>query len=316
MMSTWQDFLHTQRLAQTQANAFCSTSAQAKALIALDHLGVLSLTGSDATQFLQGQMTCDIKEVSDTQSRFGAFCDVKGKVLTTFIISKIGDEYRLILPKVLIALIKTRLQRYVLRAKVIITDKSEQLCLIGTIASNIELVFSTTTDNNHQIIHLHNRQLIITSIDNAIGLWQEKLAQGFQVQAITHWHCADIIAGIAWLDLNSSEQFIPQMLGVDKLGGISFTKGCYTGQEIVARTHYLGKVNRSLLTAEVISTTVIESNSIIMDDNGQTIGRVLTAQLLEANRWLVLLVLSNSETERHLYLSDKSELRLLESSFT
>lgn len=315
-MLTWQDFLLTQRSSLTEPTRLCSLEFNNHTIIALKQLSILTLSGVDAADFLQGQITYNIRELSDSQSRFTALCDAKGKVIASFILVKTDSDFMLIVPTDLLNTLKQRLQRYLLRANVTITDSSKELCLIGLSAITDTALFTTKHHETYHSINFIQRELIIAPVAPAISLWQEKLQQGFQAQNSAYWQYADIMAGIPWLTLNTSEQFIPQMLNIDKLGGISFNKGCYTGQEIVARTHYLGNVTRSLLLAEVITTTIIASGAVIIDAHQHTVGKVLMAQLIDTKHWLLLLVLSHSEIERKLYLSDNSELNLLLTQFS
>ena len=110
------------------------------------------------------------------------------------------------------------------------------------------------------------------------------------------------MSGIPWLTVATSEQFIPQMLNLDKLGGISLTKGCYTGQEIVARTHYLGKAKRALFVAEC-PTENPEPNASIIDASGQVVGNVLQAH---DGKLLVVLQLTDTDTAQ-LRLNDYNQ---------
>ena len=158
-------------------------------------LRALAITGNDAPTFLQGQTTCDVNE-----NKLGAFCNPKGRVISTFVLLKNENDFVLILPKSLFTTIQERLQRYKLRAKVEITETN--------------LPEFTLPEN------------------------------------------------MPWLCPETSEQFIPQWLNLDTLGGISFTKGCYTGQEIVARTHYLGEVKRRLFVARCETNFDIEPNCL------------------------------------------------------
>lgn len=127
-----------------------------------------------------------------------------------------------------------------------------------------------------------NRFPVISEADKTIALWPDRVGnQGFQPENSDQRRFLDIISGIPWLTTNTSEEFIPQMLNLDQLGGISFKKGCYTGQEIVARTHYLGKAKRALFLAECDKFSTPEANSAIMDNGTgteQIIGKVLPAQ--------------------------------------
>ncbi len=267
-------------------------------------LGVLTISGVDAVNFLQGQITCNINDISDSKSSLGAICNPKGRAITTFLLVKSGDGFLMLLPEELLAAVKKRLQMYVMRSKVILTDSSEQLCLIGLSEDAsfsidpAEPSFATSRQDNITV-DLQGRSLVIADADNAQTLWAERLKRGFQPESSAQWRYLDIISGIPWLTEASSEEFIPQMLNLDKLGGISFTKGCYTGQEIVARTHYLGKAKREMFLAECDCLTPPEPNSSIIDaGTEQSIGKVLYAQLAK-NSCKMLIVLQVSATDTY-----------------
>lgn len=180
-------------------------------------LGILAITGEDAATFLQGQTTCDVNKVNTNETILGAFCNPKGRVISTFLLLKPEHTFLIILPKSLLPTIQERLQRYKLRAKVEITE----------------------------------------------------------IDALPAF---DLPENMPWLSPETSEEFIPQWLNLDTLGGISFTKGCYTGQEIVARTHYLGEVKRRLFLAYCETKLAIEPNCPIIDENDANVGNVLAAQ--------------------------------------
>ena len=182
----------------------------------LNNLSVLAITGDDAAAFLQGQTTCDVNEINENKTGCGAFCNAKGRVISTFILLKAEKGFLLVLPKSLLPTIQERLQRYKLRAKVEITE--------------------------------------------------------------TDLPAFDLPENMPCLCPETSEQFIPQWLNLDTLGGISFTKGCYTGQEIVARTHYLGEVKRRLFMARCETELEIAPNCSILDESSATVGNVLVAQ--------------------------------------
>lgn len=182
----------------------------------MEELGALAIMGDDAAIFLQGQMTCNINDACENKANLGAFCNPKGRVISTFVLLKKGNNFIVILPQSLLVTTQERLQRYKLRAKV---------------------------------------EIIETDLPEF-----------------------DEPENIPWLSPETSEQFIPQWLNLDTLGGISFTKGCYTGQEIVARTHYLGEVKRRLFLAHCETDEKIEPNRFILNEIGKTVGSVLNAQ--------------------------------------
>ncbi|MDD1607931.1 MAG: folate-binding protein, partial [Methylococcaceae bacterium] len=230
MNSNWKNFLlaNNAHFSSDTHISFPNTDSD-KRLYPIAHLAVLTVSGTEAGQFLQGQITCNVHDVTATQSSLGAMCNPKGRAITTFLLAKSGDDFLLVLPNELLEIVKKRLSMYVLRSKVTLTDSSDSLCLLGLTATSNEAFLA---------------------VDNAMTLWSEYSAQGFQATDSMQWQTLDILSGIPWLTTATSEEFIPQMLNLDKLGGISLTKGCYTGQEIVARTHYLGKAKRGLFIAE------------------------------------------------------------------
>jgi folate-binding protein YgfZ len=291
-----------------------------KRIYPLAHLAVLSVTGKDAASLLQGQVTCNVNEVTAYKSTLGAMCNPKGRVITTFLLLKKEDGFLLILPKALLEPIKKRLQMYVLRSVVTLADSSDTLCLIGLSAPDASPLkqFDSYLQNGTIFVSLsslQNRQLIVADTDSAIALWSDYVSkQGFQPDSPGAWRYLDILSGIPWLSAETSEEFIPQMLNLDKLGGISFNKGCYTGQEVVARTHYLGKAKRALFLAESDLATEPAANATIFDDNldnSQGVGHVLMAQCHQ-NSCKMLVVLHVSDKEAYnLKLADQTQLTLI-----
>ncbi len=280
------------------------------------HLGILTIAGSDAAKFLQGQITCNINDITDSKSSLGAMCNPKGRVITTFLLVKNADAFLMVLPKELLTSVKKRLQMYVLRSNVTLTDSSDELCLIGLSDGESQpgdvSNFATSRQENI-VVNLQNRHLIIVAVDNAKTFWSEQVKLGFQPEDSVQWNYLDIISGIPWLTVATSEEFIPQMLNLDKLGGISFNKGCYTGQEVVARTHYLGKAKREMFLAECAALTAPEPNSIIIDDSQsieQNVGKVLCA-LSRKNSCKMLVVLQISDTNAYnLRLKNQNQDRI------
>ncbi|MDD1605963.1 MAG: folate-binding protein [Methylococcaceae bacterium] len=306
MNSNWKNFLlaNNAHFSSDTHISFPNTDSD-KRLYPIAHLAVLTVSGTEAGQFLQGQITCNVHDVTATQSSLGAMCNPKGRAITTFLLAKSGDDFLLVLPNELLEIVKKRLSMYVLRSKVTLTDSSDSLCLLGLTATSNEAFLATHSEDNGVRINMGNRCLIIADVDNAMTLWSEYTAQGFQATDSMQWQTLDILSGIPWLTTATSEEFIPQMLNLDKLGGISLTKGCYTGQEIVARTHYLGKAKRGLFIAEC-QTANPEPNASIIDADGQVIGNVLLAQ---NDKLLIVLQLADTDTAQ-LQLKDYNQAPL------
>lgn len=227
----------------------------------LTHLAVLSVTGTDAANFLQGQVTCNIKTLVEGKSALGAFCNAKGRAISTFIIIKQQESFQLILTSELLNTVRKKLSMYILRADVQLTDQSDQLCIIG-----IHNGALNTQSNLYQYPEIANSQLLIGTPEQS-RLFASNCLENQSVTLVdtNAWADLEIRAGIPWLYLETTEGFVPQMLNLDKLNAISFDKGCYTGQEIVARTHYLGKNKRTLYQASSGVQSPIAPGCIISD---------------------------------------------------
>lgn len=328
MNQNWKNFLLSQNAAfesNTHITFPAFSDYNDETIYPVAHLAVLTVSGKDAGQLLQGQLTCNVNEITETKGSPGALCNPKGRVITTFLLVKTGDAFLMVLPKELLEPVKKRLQMYVLRSEVTLTDSSNSHCLIGVCHPGTETgpLFATTQE---EVITINlsvaqNRYLVIAEADKAIALWSDHVDnQGFQPGDSDQWRYIDILSGIPWLTTGTSEEFIPQMLNLDLLGGISFNKGCYTGQEIVARTHYLGKAKRSLFLAECDTPSTPEPDSTILDDSTgteQPIGKVLLAQRPNSGylnggalcKMLIVLQVSDSDTY-NLKLNDKNQTKI------
>lgn len=248
----------------------------------LSDFAIICITGGDSGAFLQGQLTCDIGGLSDDNSSFCALADCKGRVVSTLLVYRHRADFCLIAPKVLADKIITTLRQYILRADVQIDYCKRGFAITGVCPANCDphpsADFAATTIGDGKIIKLAStsRYLYIGTPSNLPQVPQSR------------WHWHDISAGIAWLDERSTGQYTPQMLNIDKWGGVSFSKGCYTGQEVIARTHYLGKAKRHLRLAE--GTAVCGDSTV--DGAGLGCGKVLAACC-----GLLLLVLADDASD-------------------
>ncbi|MFZ9609513.1 MAG: YgfZ/GcvT domain-containing protein [Methylococcales bacterium] len=328
MNQNWKNFLNSVKASfeYNDVIAFPTRSNHYEKLIyPITQLAVLTVSGKDAAKLLQGQITCNINDINETKSSLGALCNPKGRTITTFLLIKTTDAFLMVLPKELLESVKKRLQMYILRSAVTLTDSSETLCLIGLSDSTTQPTGLFATSQLGIIsINLStnkNRQLVIADADKAIELWSKRVDnEDYHPENSDQWLYQDIVSGIPWLTTETSEEFIPQMLNLDQLGAISFNKGCYTGQEIIARTHYLGKTKRTLYLAECHSAFTPKPNSTIIDNSSGTeenIGKVLIAQRsttltpLELNKIKMLIVLQANENETYnLALNDDNHTKI------
>lgn len=303
MNQNFADFLISQQAVISDNNdiQFPVSQSSDNALYPLAHLSILKVSGNDAAQFLQGQLTCNIKELTEQNSFFAGFCNAKGRVISTLLILKQNEVFLLILPTVLLDKVKNKLQMYVLRSKVQLEDGSDEFCLSGLscpkeMATHLSLP-EVNFSRHSNVLKLPNAHyLVVAEVAETIKLWSDLMEQDFQIQNSQAWRLLDLNAGLAWLDEKTSEEYIPQMLNLDKLGGISFTKGCYTGQEVVARTHYLGQVKRELFLAECAGNVELSDDKNVIDETEQIVGQILTTYR-DHNDYKILLVLQTSAVE-------------------
>ena len=224
----------------------------------LSHLSTVVIAGGDAAEFMQGQFTNDVNKVDDQHSQISAFCNNKGRMIANFRLFKYQQNYFISVRQDLVEKSIEHLQNYILRAQVAIQDVSEQLVHLGLSGKEAVSILAEFIDNpgpevdslsqNEDYIAIRAagtipRYEIFCSADKAIDLWQA-VSENTRIVNSDYWDLLDIRSGIPFIDSHTSEEFVPQMANMELINGVSFEKGCYTGQEIVARTHYLGKQKR------------------------------------------------------------------------
>jgi folate-binding protein YgfZ len=235
----------------------------------LTHLGLIAAQGSDADEFLQGQLTCDIRQVTLDHSVLGAFCSPKGRTLACFRLFRRRDALYLELPRALVESTLARLRKYVLRAKATLEDASDYLVRFGVAGPNAETLLTerlgAVPDAVNGVVHTTGVEPGITMIRSPGAIPRFELhGPLLEMQAIWKtldenvvftsaepWRLLEILAGMPTIYPETVEAFTPQMINLQFLDGISFQKGCYTGQEVVARTHYLGKLKRRMYLGQV-----------------------------------------------------------------
>lgn len=268
-----------------------TTSNNNNVLCDLSHLGLLEISGADAVTFLQGQVTNDVKLLTGTNAHYTAYCNPKGRMLALFLAFVHDDHLHLQLNRELLEPIMKRLKMYVMRSKVEIKDVSDSITKFGLngpqAASMLTPLFSVIPSQDYELVTLDNGAIlrlpsvnddvrfeIFTNAINAPLIW-DVLKNNCKVVEKPYWDWLEIQAGIPDVTLATQEQFVPQMLNLDILNGINFKKGCYTGQEIVARTHYLGSVKRRTYLAKIACEIAPQAGEKIMDAAQNEIGQIV-----------------------------------------
>jgi len=197
-------------------------------IIHLKNRALLKLSGSENETFLQAQLSNDISKLDNSSVQLNAYCQHQGKILALFWVIRVGDDFLLSFPLDLLDSMKARLQMFVLMADVKITDVTEQYLQIGLIGKSQKDSFTI------------NKQLSLILAD-------PKNLSKFDLTSQDYWDKACIDSFLPDVDITSTETYIPQMLNLDiNEVGVNFSKGCFPGQEVVARLHYLGKAKRRL----------------------------------------------------------------------
>ena len=201
-------------------------------MITLPYLSAICFSGTDAGDFLHNQVSADVLALSTGESVFACYCEPKGRVLALMLINRVENDYYVILSDSLADSIANRLKMYVMRSKVSVEVLTEQ-----AVAGLFEGGSFDQGDSSTIFIPLpeSGQQIAIMSRATSLEL---------DIERSGAWKLSELQRGVCWLGPETSGQFLPQMLGFDQLGAVNYRKGCYPGQEIVARTHYLGKVKR------------------------------------------------------------------------
>ncbi len=229
----------------------------------LESLALIQFSGEDAQSFLHSQLTCDVNALATNQSAYGSYCTPKGRVLATFLLWRTAEAYFMQLPSSLREPIQKRLSMYVLRAKVKVVDAGPHWAIAGLAGegaeSPLEQMLGAVPKDEHKLVSTseatvirlpEDRYDILVPRANAPATL-EKLKVGTEAMEPVHWEWLDIRAGVPTITPATQEQFVPQMLNMDLIGGLSFSKGCYPGQEIVARMHFLGRLKQRMYLANV-----------------------------------------------------------------
>ncbi len=279
----------------------------------LSHQGLISVDGEEASNFLQGQVTNDIRNVSEQHSQLSAYCTHKGRMLGNFRVFKRGESFYLRMPISQLDAALKRISMFVLMSKVIIKDSSLSLIKMGLSGPNADQILGdllpslpaevddTSQCNGLTIIKIagpHPRYEIIGELDALKKTWQQLDVHAAPVGAGC-WESLDIQAGIPTIYPSTSEAFVPQMTNMQVINGVSFKKGCYTGQEVVARMQYLGKLKRRMFRIHIDTDEPVNPADKLFAANSNTAqgtGQIVSAQPDPDGGYVALAVINIADT--------------------
>lgn len=302
MQKKWLDFL-SQAGAITESDTverFSSLEEEAqscldKTVIAdLSHLDLLSVQGDEAETFLQGQLSCDLSKVTAESLQLGTYCTPKGRMVNSFRALNIDDTYYLLMEPGLLAPSQAALGKYIIFSKAEIKNAKNDFITLGLAGPEAEKLLAQVCPVPDQINAVtqqgqivcariagagsvseagsHPRFILFCQGDAAYTLWQHFAEQAIPVGQ-NAWHLLDILAGYGQVEKNSIEQFLPHNLNYQSIDAVNFTKGCFTGQEVVARMHYRGQLKSRLYLVETELTELPKPGASLFIKAGDSFKR-------------------------------------------
>jgi folate-binding protein YgfZ len=296
-----------------------ATFAPLNGIAPLPHLGIIRAVGADAASFLHNQLTNDVLLMKEGQCRLAAFCNAKGRMQASFVVYKrSAEDVLLICRKDLVAQTVKRLSMFVLRAKAKLSDASDEFQLLG-LAGDVALAAlngSTTEPWQRHTAGATDVLTLYSALGQPRAFWlapKDVAAPTGPALSTDLWQVGEVMSGIAWVELATFDAFVPQMLNYESVDGVNFKKGCYPGQEVVARSQFRGTLKRRAFIAQ--STVPLTAGQEVFSslDATQPCGLVAQAASDGASHVAVLeLQLSATENSSlHLGAADGPVLSLL-----
>ncbi|ABX15067.1 CAF17-like 4Fe-4S cluster assembly/insertion protein YgfZ [Burkholderia multivorans] len=265
------------------------------AYMPLAQFGVIDVAGDDAATFLHSQLTNDIEHLDAASARLSGYCSPKGRLLASFLAWRAGHDVRLLVSKDIQAAVQKRLSMFVLRAKAKLADASDALAVVGfagDVRDALSGIFDALPDGVH--VKVDGPAGALIRVPDAAGrkryLWIGPRAEvdarlaaldgKLPVVSPAVWDWLDVRAGEPRITQPVVEQFVPQMVNFDVIGAVNFRKGCYPGQEVVARSQYRGTIKRRTALAHVAADTDTVRAGVELfhsDDPGQPCGMIVNA---------------------------------------
>jgi len=310
VIDSWKNFLQSQGahiedsavLHYGDPAAERAAAADGTIVADLSQLGVIAFHGDEAASFLQSQLTNDVRGLQVDAAQWNGYCSPKGRLLGNFLVWRQGEDYCLQLSGDILPSVLKRLSMFIMRAKVQGRDASDEhvrLVVAGKqaaarVSATMGVLPNTTmhTINGEagQVIRVGDDKFVLSILpERAATVWQGLRETATPVGAPV-WDWLRLNAGIPMIVAATQEQFVPQMVNFEVIGGVSFQKGCYPGQEIVARSQYLGKLKRRMFLAHVDVEAVPGDSLYSADIEGQATGMVVNAAPAPAGGFDVLAV--------------------------
>ena len=225
--------------------------------------GLIAVRGPDAIAFLHAQLTSEVVGLASSHTQYSGYCTPKGRLLATFLLWRMDDEIVLQLPESLRADIQAKLAKYLLRARVELVSATAAFRLFGVwgsaAADGLAGIVDAVPQRTHEVVSEENVRVARAPLDRFIVAAAAERAEDIRAtlrsrmpeEPESAWLQREIEAGVPMVLAETQDRYVPQMLNFDLLGAVSYTKGCYPGQEVVARMHYLGRLKQRMYRVHV-----------------------------------------------------------------
>lgn len=289
-----------------------------QSLITLAHLGLLHVTGEGAQKLLQGQLTCNMDDISPTQSRLGAHCNPQGRILSLFRIFTYGEGYYLQMPKEVLSSSVEALQKYAVFFKANLQDATNTFKRICYKGDQLQTIFPVLPQKVDEVIAQDDLLIIKLTgsryeiIGNTLPLAEieTQLGAHSEPDSLNAWKAANIANGIPSVYKETIGKFLPHEINLPVLNAVSFEKGCYTGQEIIARMHYRGQLKKAMCRARIATTKLPEPGSDIFENS--PCGIIVDSCREDEKYCQILVVVDQALTESQKLFLDSEKTEPLE----
>ena len=275
----------------------------------LGSTGVIAARGADAVAFLHSQLTSDVANLHARRTQYSGYCSPKGRLLATFFVWRGDDEILLQLPETLCSSIQLRLAKYVLRARVTLAHESGEYRVFGIAGTGAERamepfaggtlpgIHEFVSSRGHRVARVSDSRFVLLAPAAEAASARAMLGRHARSQPESAWSRLEIEAGIPTITAATQDEYVPQMVNLDLIGAVSYVKGCYPGQEIVARTHYLGRLKQRMYRIYAPTTTEPAACDPLYSaafGAGQASGAILVAAPAEGSGYDALAVIQTT----------------------
>ncbi len=279
--------MNTNALPDTQVWWKAQAWADATVSTPLPHLGVIAAHGPDAATFLHGQLSQDVKQLPTGEARLAAYCSAKGRMLASFIVLHPAPEtYWLVVNRDTLPAVLKRLSMFVMRSKLKLSDITDSAALTGNLsladaaspAADQAMPVTLLDAGSEGVLPSLSCQLpAVQGVSRQLKLGPAAVAAAVAPSVLSAWRWLEVMAGVPQIEPATSEQFVPQMVNFELLGGVNFKKGCYPGQEVVARSQYRGTTKRRAFVLIGDAPATPGAELFCSSDPGQPCGMVVNA---------------------------------------